>query len=158
MSNCLLHHTKVCLYFHLLSVMLLIQLVAIAYSFAVMPLVNPYFSIPVVIIISIVLVGMRSLAVQLSTPFGNDSVDFDIEKFMKGALDNSIAHLKSYRKICSNEDQAVHGIKNPLIDPKGLPPAGSHMPPPKPMLVPNNTERASSRGGSKVNEHGGQWL
>ena len=38
---------------------------------------------------------MRGLAVQLSNPFGNDAVDFEIEKFMLGSYSNAVAHLRS---------------------------------------------------------------
>ena len=63
-------------YFHLLSLMLWIQLFLIGYSLACMT-APPYFTIPLMVLISLVLAGMRSLAVQLSNPFGTDSVDFD---------------------------------------------------------------------------------
>ena len=64
--------------------MLIIQLLLLAYALACAPDNNFYFSIPVMAIVSIVLIGMRGLAVALSNPFGEDSVDFDIELFMKG--------------------------------------------------------------------------
>lgn len=57
-------------YFHLLNLMLVVQLVAMAYALACLPGNRPYFSIPVMAILSVVLIGMRGLAVQLSNPFG----------------------------------------------------------------------------------------
>ena len=93
-------------YFHLLSVMLLIQLLLLAYTLACTANSNVYFSIPVMIVVSIVLIGMRGLAVQLSNPFGEDSVDFDIEKFMSGAKTNAIAHL-------NERERRVHGFAEP---------------------------------------------
>ena len=101
-------------YFHLLNVMLFFQLNAVAYWLASMPGNLPYFSIPVMAIVSIVLIGMRGLAVQLSNPFGNDSVDFEIESFMKGAYTNAVAHLKAERPV-SGALMPI-GLKNPLLD------------------------------------------
>lgn len=123
-------------YFHLLSIMLTIQLLLLAYTTATWKSVNPFFGIPVVAIVSVVLIGMRSLAVQLSNPFGHDSVDFDIERFMRAAFDNAIAHLKAERKVCAGEQP--RGIRNPLLlDPsRTLGNSGKALPPAAPMPPP----------------------
>ena len=101
-------------YFHLLNVMLLVQLMALAYSLACLSDNRPYFSIPIMVMVSTVLIGMRGLAVQLSNPFGEDSVDFEIEAFMKGAYTNAVAHLKSEKPDTFNQVPA--GVNNPLMD------------------------------------------
>ena len=68
-------------------------------------------------LVSIVLIGMRSLAVQLSNPFGNDSVDFEIEKFMKGAYTNAVAQLSAERP--TSKSALPLGVKNPLLEAGG---------------------------------------
>ena len=73
----------------------LCQLGLLSYALAGVPSIAPYFSIMIMVFITIVLLGMRGLAVQLSNPFGNDSVDFEIETFMRGAYTNAVAHLRS---------------------------------------------------------------
>jgi hypothetical protein len=113
-------------YFHLLSFMLLVQLLLMAYSMACEAGGNPYFNIPVLLITSAVLIGMRSLAVQLSNPFGKDSVDFEIESFMKGALDNSVAFLRDSHRTSARHP--AKGIKNPLLVGVGSP---ARPPPPQ---------------------------
>ena len=80
-------------YFHLLNVILLSQLLLVAYGLATS--LTPAISIPVMAFISAVLLGMRGLAVQLSNPFGTGSVDFELEAFLNGAYTNAVAHLSS---------------------------------------------------------------
>ena len=81
-------------YFHLLNVILLSQLVLLAYGLGTMSNIAYYFSIQIMVFVTIVLLGMRGLAVQLSNPFGTDAVDFELEAFMKGAYENAKAHLR----------------------------------------------------------------
>ena len=106
----------------------------IAYALASQPSASPYFTIPVMVIISIVLVGMRSLAVQLSNPFGNDSVDFDIEKFMKGAYTNAVALLLAERDVCASA--APSQMRCPL-----LPDGGQGLPRPAPLPPPGDARQ-----------------
>ena len=60
-------------------------------------------SIPTMIIVSIVLVGMRGLAVQLSNPFGNDDVDFPIDKW--------VAQLRANALLVHRENRVVRKPK-----------------------------------------------
>ena len=128
-------------YFHLLSMMLLIQLLMVAYALACPTDVKAVFSIPVMAIISLVLVGMRSLAVQLSNPFGNDSVDFDIEKFMSGAQANSVAMLSTERAVCGQLAQSA--MVCPLLPPDAAPgqEASAALPAPAPLPPPAETRQ-----------------
>ena len=64
-------------------------------------------------LISIVLVGMRSLAVQLSDPFGDDLVDFEIEDFLKSAFMNAVAHLREPRQKLWLDDMPSD-LRSPL--------------------------------------------
>ena len=42
---------------------------------------------------------MPALWRQLSDPFGDDAVDFELEAFMKGAMTNAIAKLSDNHKV-----------------------------------------------------------
>ena len=106
-------------YFHLLNVFLLVQQIALAYSLAVGPADRPpvyYHTIPIMLLLSFALLGMRNVAVQLANPFGHDQVDFDIETFLQKSYDNAIAHLRHSRR---DRAPAVFdlppGMKNPLL-------------------------------------------
>ena len=100
-------------YFHLLNVILISQLLLLAYTLATTAAVHPAISIPVMAFISIVLLGLCSLSIVLSNPFGTDSVDFDCEAFLMAAFGNARAHL------CAAEHEACatalpSGMENPL--------------------------------------------
>ena len=144
-------------YFHLLNLMLFAQLNLLAFVFAHSN-IPPYWSSPIMMMVSVVLIGMRGLAVQLSNPFGDDLVDFEIEQFMKGAYINAVAHLKSERPLSG--DVLPIGIKNPLLDdprdPLAVterddkeawvkPKAGSALVPPPMPRVPNKTQLPHAR-------------
>jgi len=101
-------------YFHLLNVMLLVQLLALAYVLASSDhAIPPVYSIPIMFLVSVVLIGMRGLAVKLANPFGTDDTDFDIEVYMRGAFTNAVAHLRDERKTWGGE--LPQGVKNPLL-------------------------------------------
>eukprot|EP00322_Chrysochromulina_rotalis_P010403 CAMPEP_0115868434 /NCGR_PEP_ID=MMETSP0287-20121206/21294_1 /TAXON_ID=412157 /ORGANISM="Chrysochromulina rotalis, Strain UIO044" /LENGTH=441 /DNA_ID=CAMNT_0003323095 /DNA_START=55 /DNA_END=1380 /DNA_ORIENTATION=+ len=100
-------------YFHLLNVMLMMQLSITAYALAVK--VEWQFSVIMMAIVSVVLLGMRGLAVQLSNPFGNDSVDFNLERFMKGSFTNAIEYLKEDSFKPSGQEVADANARNPLF-------------------------------------------
>ena len=121
-------------YFHLLNTMLLIQLLLFGYALACTPNTNPYFGIIIMFLVSLVLVGLRGLAVQLSNPFGKDLVDFDIERFMSDAFRNTVALLKVERKPCLKHEPA--GMSNPLLD-VALPHSG---------MLPQRSASLSRRG------------
>jgi predicted membrane chloride channel (bestrophin family) len=53
-------------YFHLLNVIMLLQLLLLSYALACFPQIAPYFSILILVFATAVLIGMRGLAVQLS--------------------------------------------------------------------------------------------
>ena len=102
-------------YFHLLNVILAMQLLLIGYGLATFRSLAWGFSLVIMVFITVVLLGMRGLAVQLSNPFGNDSVDFEIEQFMAGAYNNAKAHLsaKDHPPLVTTKP-AAKGLINPL--------------------------------------------
>jgi predicted membrane chloride channel (bestrophin family) len=100
-------------YFHLLNVMLMINLIALAYG--IVSLAWFPYTVLMMALISIVLIGMRSLAVQLSDPFGDDLVDFELEKFLWAAYTNAIAHLREPKNMLHRESLPT-GLKCPLYE------------------------------------------
>jgi predicted membrane chloride channel (bestrophin family) len=105
-------------YFHLLNFILVLQLLLIAYALACDPSLDalpPYFALLLLVFISIVLIGMRGLAVQLSNPFGTDAVDFELETFMRGAYKNAVAHLRSSELNVGDGCEPCKEFPNPLL-------------------------------------------
>ena len=78
-------------YFHMINLILLCNLVLVAY--AAVPLAWWPFSFFIVGLLSIFLIGMRSIALKLSNPFGTNKLDFDLEMLMKGVYDEAVAQL-----------------------------------------------------------------
>ena len=44
-------------------------------------------------IICFIVLGMKNLAGAMADPFGDDSIDFKVERFLASMYDNSMAHL-----------------------------------------------------------------
>ena len=100
-------------YFHLLNMMLIIQLGLTAYALATKVIWQ--FGVIMMLIISLVLLGMRGLAVQLSNPFGDDSVDFNLESFMSGAYKNALSYLREDEHQPSLGAMPSNEMRNPLL-------------------------------------------
>lgn len=103
-------------YFHLLNVMLVTQLSLTAYALAAK--MEWIFGVIMMVVVSVVLLGMRGLAVQLSNPFGDDSVDFSLETFMKGTFKNAIEYLREDQIRPSGNKLAEPSARNPLFPPE----------------------------------------
>jgi len=67
-------------YFHVVTFMLSINLVLVAYALIFF---DSYMTVPVYFITCLVLQGLKEVAVALSDPFGGDDVDFDTASFMQ---------------------------------------------------------------------------
>ena len=96
-------------YFHLLHVIMLCQLLLLAYTLGTYDGLEFYLAIPSMGIITTILIGLRSLAAQLSNPFGDDLTDFPLEAFMVGAFKNSKALLMEAPHELGREDAGRHG-------------------------------------------------
>jgi len=79
-------------YFHILNLILTVALITLAYSLVSLGHIAVTF--PVLTVYMIGVLGLKSVAVQLADPFGTDDVDFELEKFMKGAQGNAQAMLE----------------------------------------------------------------
>ena len=111
-------------YFHLLNVMLVIQLFLLSYALATYADLPFYMSIASITIVSIVLVGLRSLSVQLSNPFGDDLVDFNIEEFMHREYKNVLSMLTT-ELHAPHSKVLPQGLSNPLLTALDGAPAGA---------------------------------
>ena len=100
-------------YFHLLHVIMLCQLLLLAYTLGTYDGLEFYLAIPSMGIITTILIGLRSLAAQLSNPFGDDLTDFPLEAFMVGAFKNSKALLMEAPHEAW-AGQVPAGMENPL--------------------------------------------
>ena len=101
-----------------MNVKLIIQLLLMAYALATSTTasgpVPAYLSIPSMALLSFCTLGMRALGIQLSDPFGDDEIDFNVEEIMHVAYKNMLS-------VLSTELHAPHasrlpaGMSNPLL-------------------------------------------
>jgi predicted membrane chloride channel (bestrophin family) len=106
-------------YFHLLNLIMFTQLSILSYAFVGVDDLSPGWSLALLAFITVVLLGMRGLAVQLSNPFGNDEVDFEIETFMKGSYVNAVAHLREPDLRADACSAPSSSMRNPLATHQG---------------------------------------
>jgi len=78
-------------YFHLLNMMSFLTLLLVSYCL-VFASVWPV-TIIVHAIICLLVLGMKNLAGAMADPFGDDEIDFRVEKFLASMYENSMAHL-----------------------------------------------------------------
>jgi len=79
-------------YFHLLSSMIIMNLMLWALA---MGLHESYFSPIIYFFSSFIFIGMMELSSDLSDPFGNDEVDFPVDKWMKDCIDMVVELLET---------------------------------------------------------------
>jgi len=93
-------------YYHLLNFMTVLVLVLLAYGFVGMA--PPFASIVAFIVISLMVLGLKELAVAMADPFGDDVIDFQLEKFLAGSYRNALAHLgDTYQPTASKVEEEV---------------------------------------------------
>ena len=78
-------------YFHLLNVGSVLTLSLIAYGFV--GLASPYISIIAYMLLAFMILGIKQIAISMADPFGDDEVDFKLEKFLASTYQNALAHL-----------------------------------------------------------------
>jgi hypothetical protein len=93
-----------------LTVLLNMDLLLISYAFVTL---NFHAAITSCIysVICMVFLGLREVAVAMSNPFGDDEIDFDLEKMLAGAFKNAIAILRDPRPVAGSE---LNGLVNPV--------------------------------------------
>lgn len=102
-------------YFHLLAVLIVFNLVMISYSsvtLAAWPLsfiANVFFSAMVL--------GMRTVAIMLSDPFGQDKVDLDVEPLMRSAYEEVTSQLRMRAHVPLLDELPAGPSGNSIVDP-----------------------------------------
>ena len=71
-------------YFHMINLILLSNLLLVAY--VTVPLASWPISMVIVVSLAIFLIGLRSVALKLSNPFGTNKLDFDLEGLMRAGV------------------------------------------------------------------------
>ena len=78
-------------YFHLLNLMTVIVLSLLSWGFV--GLASPYITTVAYMLIALMLLGINQIAFSMADPFGDDEVDFKLEKFLASSYQNALAHL-----------------------------------------------------------------
>ena len=95
-------------YFHLINLLLVLNLLLVAY------IAVPWCALPmslfIVFIMLVAFLGMRSIAIKLADPFGTNRLDFDLEGIMCGCYNEAVAQL-SMKKQPTTMDSLPDGMK-----------------------------------------------
>ena len=75
---------------------------------------NPYLTFVTYAVLCLVFLGLREVAVSMADPFGDDDVDFDLERMLSGAYKNAVALLQDQR--ASSGAALPDGVHNPVVD------------------------------------------
>jgi len=97
-------------YFHLLN--LSTFLVLFLYGYGLVDMAEWPLTVLVYAVVCLIFMGMKELSVAMADPFGDDVIDFKIEKYMAAMYDNAISHLEDHFKAHGTSIPA--GINNPL--------------------------------------------
>lgn len=98
-------------YFHLLNAMVFIVLGLLAFIFV--PLAPWPITLFTYIVVCLIFLGLKSLAVSMADPFGDEVTDFRIETYLAGMYNHALAHLSCHFE--ANGEELPPGINNPLL-------------------------------------------
>ena len=121
-------------YFHMLTLLLFADLLAISWSLVTLGF-HPLLTVLIYMLLCLLFIGLKEVAVQMSNPFGDDTVDFDVERFLRSAYNNSVAMLQ--------DDWKPYG---PNVAPVALPQYGIH------SLQYTRDKLSPRRNGTKTGE------
>ena len=99
-------------YFHALTVLLIVDLLLISYGLVTLGF-ELSMTCTIYIVICVMFLGLKDVAVQMSDPFGDDDVDFDLEPMLSGAYKNAVALLRDER---APDGGAIGDLTNPITD------------------------------------------
>eukprot|EP00929_Paragymnodinium_shiwhaense_P106177 TRINITY_DN7137_c0_g1_i1.p1 TRINITY_DN7137_c0_g1~~TRINITY_DN7137_c0_g1_i1.p1 ORF type:complete len:520 (-),score=112.28 TRINITY_DN7137_c0_g1_i1:417-1976(-) len=152
-------------YFHLVNIMVFINLIIFAYRFGV---TDSLFAPLVFFVVAFLFVGMLDLGQMLSEPFGDDIVDLPVDEWLSEALSSTRdmvelqnAHLKDqWQGVLSEEQQPPMG-RRCVTQSCGTVPDFADMPQPTPrrqlaaaeeetMSMASARGMLSERGASRV--------
>jgi hypothetical protein len=86
-------------YFHLLVLLNSAVLGMLAYGMVGMG--DWFVTLAIYTLATLALMGLRELAVAMADPFGDDTIDFKLEKFLEASFKNTLALLAVERDVCS---------------------------------------------------------
>jgi len=84
-------------YYHVLKLLLIIALALSSYALIELEHAQIVLCFVVYAIFCIIMIGLQSVAVAMSDPFGTDDLDFDLERFLATAYDNAVALITEQR-------------------------------------------------------------
>jgi len=143
-------------YFHLLNLMTFVTLLLVSYFLA---FVNSWAMTTAVHgVICLIVLGLKNLAGAMADPFGDDVIDFKVEKFLAGMYENSIANITEVYSTCGSG--LPEGLQNPLSVDGAVP--RRHSPreargetastfSPRMLSVKDSTQRAKDRRAGGLN-------
>jgi len=103
-------------YFHLLKIMLFCSLTIMGYGQAEL-MAGSWLSLLLYAITCAVMIGLQEIAVALSDPFGNDTVDLNVNTFLKAARTNALSLLKLQTHHRSGEHAAkAKALQQAMMD------------------------------------------
>ena len=106
-------------YFHLLQMLIIFNLLMISY--ASVPLAAWPLTLLANVFTTVTVLGMRTVAIFLSDPFGDDAIDFDLEASMKTAYEEAIAQLRLASYVPKIDKlPAASASGEPIVDPTEL--------------------------------------
>jgi len=98
-------------YFHLLTLLDIGVLFMIAYG--IIGQAQPWVTSCIFSMVALSLMGLRELAVAMADPFGEDVIDFKLEKFLQSSYKNALAHLANEHSP-STAEQAGDNTVSPV--------------------------------------------
>jgi len=103
-------------YFHVLKLLLMISLFMTSFALIELEHAQFFLSMAVFVVICVIMIGLQAVAVAMSDPFGDDDIDFDLDKFLIGAYDNTIAIVTDQRTAMHDRLPADMDGNFPLAD------------------------------------------
>lgn len=98
-------------YFHALVLLITVVLVLVSYALVVNTSMAPEITALIYVMVCTIFLGLKEVAVAMSDPFGDDDVDFDLEKMLKGAYTNAVALLRDDRRPLGTD---LDNLINPI--------------------------------------------
>jgi predicted membrane chloride channel (bestrophin family) len=105
-------------YFHMLQILLFFNLLALSWGLVTLRF-HPALTAAMYLALCFVFLGLRVVAVQMASPFGDDPVDFDYEKMLSTTFQNATAIL--------NDTWAPQATRPPAILATSSMRSASHM-------------------------------
>jgi len=100
-------------YFHVLTLLLVLDMSLISYGLATMLSTSIPFAVLVYVVILLAFLGLKEVAVAMSDPFGDDAIDFDLEAMLSASYKNAVALLRDTR---TSDGEDMGELLNPITN------------------------------------------